>query len=91
MVPPMLILMAKSPVALKYDLSSIQYILSGAAPLSGEVIEQVKSRFPAIKMIGQGYGMTEMSMGAMIAEYSPDYPLSSVGKVIPNFELKVRF
>ncbi|CAD5228331.1 unnamed protein product [Bursaphelenchus xylophilus] len=89
MVPPMLIIMAKAPVALKYDLSSVQYILSGAAPLSREVIEQVRARFPSIRMIGQGYGMTEMSMGSHIAEYAPDYPLGSVGKIAPNFELRI--
>ncbi|CAD5221239.1 unnamed protein product [Bursaphelenchus okinawaensis] len=89
MVPPMLILMAKSPIALKYDLSSIDFILSGAAPLSADVMEQVLKRFPTIKQIGQGYGMTEMSMGGHLAEYDVNCPLGTVGRLAPNFEMRI--
>jgi 4-coumarate--CoA ligase len=38
--------MAKSPLTKKYDLSSVIDIGSGAAPLSGDVIEQYEKLWP---------------------------------------------
>ncbi|RDW77504.1 hypothetical protein BP6252_05557 [Coleophoma cylindrospora] len=46
MVPPVVVLLAKSPLTKKYDLSSVVDIGSGAAPLSGEVIEEAEALWP---------------------------------------------
>jgi 4-coumarate--CoA ligase len=46
-VPPIAVLLAKHPAAKQYDLSSIQSILSGAAPLSRAVSAEVEDLWPA--------------------------------------------
>lgn len=46
MVPPLVVALAKSPLTKKYDLSSVKEIGSGAAPLSGEVIEECEALWP---------------------------------------------
>eukprot|EP00123_Amoebidium_parasiticum_P013736 comp22123_c1_seq1/m.32344 comp22123_c1_seq1/g.32344 ORF comp22123_c1_seq1/g.32344 comp22123_c1_seq1/m.32344 type:complete len:576 (-) comp22123_c1_seq1:520-2247(-) len=60
-VPPIALFLAKHPVVDKFDLSSVREIVCGAAPLSKEVTEQLYARLPNIRVIRQGYGMTELS------------------------------
>lgn len=43
-VPPVVLLLAKSPIVLKYNLSSIRMLNSGAAPLTHELVETVWDR-----------------------------------------------
>ena len=45
LVPPIMLALAKHDVALKYDLSSVIEITSGAAPLGKETVEEVSKRF----------------------------------------------
>lgn len=42
--------LAKNPIVRKYDLSSIQYIGCGAAPLNKEHLDGVTSRVPEVIM-----------------------------------------
>jgi 4-coumarate--CoA ligase len=65
LVPPVLVLLAKSPLFDKYDLSSVKDIGSGAAHLSVEIEEQVMKRFKGEITIRQGYGMTETVFGTL--------------------------
>jgi 4-coumarate--CoA ligase len=44
LVPPVLLLLAKSPDVPKYDLSSLRMLNSGAAPLTKELVESVWNR-----------------------------------------------
>jgi long-chain acyl-CoA synthetase len=72
------------------DLSSVRSIGSGAAPMNHEMIRALQKRFPGI-IIAEGYGLTEMTMGAVIA---PSYrsglrKVGSVGRPIFDTELKV--
>ena len=48
------------PAVKNYDLSSLHAIMSGAAPLSPELTNQVAKLLPQV-CVGQGYGMTETS------------------------------
>jgi len=58
-VPPIVLALAKHPLVDQYDLSSIDVIFSGAAPLSGELGEEAANRLGCA--VVQGYGMTELS------------------------------
>jgi len=58
-VPPVAIALAKHPLVDKYDLSSIEQVFSGAAPLGAEVSDAVAKRLNCISV--QGFGMTELS------------------------------
>lgn len=43
-VPPIMVMFAKHPKVSEYDLSSVKRIICGAAPLSAEIEEAVKTR-----------------------------------------------
>jgi 4-coumarate--CoA ligase len=61
-VPPVVVALAKHPAVKsgKYDLSSVEAIGSGAAPLGREVCEEVEALWPPGQInIKQGWGMTE--------------------------------
>lgn len=62
-VPSVLVALAKSTGAHKYDLGSLQQISLGGAPLGKDVILSFNAKFPRIQ-IGQGYGLTE-TVGAI--------------------------
>ena len=49
-VPPILLLMVKSPLAAKFDLSSVELIVSGAAPLGKDLCEEVIRKLPKAKI-----------------------------------------
>jgi acyl-CoA synthetase (AMP-forming)/AMP-acid ligase II len=60
LVPPVMVALAKSPETKKFDLSSVEKVGSGAAPLGRKVIEEVESLWPkGVINVKQGYGMTE--------------------------------
>ncbi|CAH8385812.1 unnamed protein product [Eruca vesicaria subsp. sativa] len=57
-VPPVFLALAKQSVVKKYDLSSLKYIGSGAAPLGKDLMEECGRNIPNVVLM-QGYGMTE--------------------------------
>jgi len=67
-----------------YDLRGVRYLMSGAAPLSAELTEQLKKVLPNSD-IGQAYGMTETS--TTLTMYPLDQrigTLGSAGQLIPG-------
>jgi acyl-CoA synthetase (AMP-forming)/AMP-acid ligase II len=58
-VPPALLAMANFPEPGKFDTSSMEFIVSGAAPLPPEVAQRAQAAYGC--KILQGYGMTETS------------------------------
>ncbi|KAH7384722.1 hypothetical protein BKA64DRAFT_147548 [Cadophora sp. MPI-SDFR-AT-0126] len=58
LVPPILIRLVRDPIVDDYDLSCVERFSSGAAPLSEEIIQLLKKKFPGTGF-KQGYGMTE--------------------------------
>lgn len=60
MVPPIAVALAKHPDVRKYDLSSVRFVGSGAAPLGREVCAEVEQLWPDSRVnVKQGWGMTE--------------------------------
>ncbi|PHH80838.1 hypothetical protein CDD83_3660 [Cordyceps sp. RAO-2017] len=87
-VPPILIQISRRPeLCAKYDLSSIRWLFSGAAPLGSEVIDDLLKQYPKWK-IGQGYGMTETSPGVSMS-IETDCLLGSSGSLIPGTVAKL--
>jgi acyl-CoA synthetase (AMP-forming)/AMP-acid ligase II len=85
-VPPALLALAHHPKLGETDLSSLRFILSGAAPLPPEVAAMAAERF-GCPMI-QGYGMTETS--PLTNTVPIDAPKDgSVGPAVPDTEEKV--
>uniref|UniRef100_A0A1J3ITD7 4-coumarate--CoA ligase-like 7 n=2 Tax=Noccaea caerulescens TaxID=107243 RepID=A0A1J3ITD7_NOCCA len=57
-VPPVFLALAKQNIVKKYDLSSLKYIGSGAAPLGKDLMEECGRNIPNVVLM-QGYAMTE--------------------------------
>ncbi|KAF4440626.1 putative phenylacetyl-CoA ligase [Fusarium austroafricanum] len=55
-VPPIIIrIIHNQALCSKYDLNSVRWLYTGAAPLGKEVVEEVKRQYPKWR-VGQGYG-----------------------------------
>ena len=85
-VPSMLQILLSQPLE-DYDLSSLQYLSCGAAPLAHEVEEEVRRRVPSVS-IRQGYGLTESA--ALIATNPAGREKSgSVGIPVPGTTVRI--
>lgn len=78
LVPPIILGLAKHPIVDNYDLSSLDMIISAAAPLGKETEDAAKKRLDT--EIKQAWGMSELSpLGTM----NPDYNIKvSAGKIV---------
>jgi acyl-CoA synthetase (AMP-forming)/AMP-acid ligase II len=86
--PPVAVALAKHPIIDQYDLSCVDVIFSGAAPLDAELGHAVAKRLGCTVL--QGYGMTELSpVSHAIPDDRPDIDLNSVGFAVPNSECKL--
>lgn len=88
MVPPLMVFLAKHPLVDNYDLSSINELLCGAAPLSKEVQDAVYARLPNVETIRQGYGMSEMTLSTLV-QLGKYMKAGSVGILRPGMYAKV--
>jgi acyl-CoA synthetase (AMP-forming)/AMP-acid ligase II len=88
LVPPIVLGLAKHPLVDKYDLSKLNLIMSGAAPLGRDVAEACAKRLNCV--IKQGYGLTETSP---VTHINPDDPAKikqgSIGPCVSNTQAKV--
>jgi acyl-CoA synthetase (AMP-forming)/AMP-acid ligase II len=86
--PPVAVALAKHPIVDQYDLSCIDVIFSGAAPLDAELGHAVAKRLGCTML--QGYGMTELSpVSHCMPDDRPDLDLNSSGFALPNIECKL--
>ena len=83
------VLMAHPDFATR-DLSSVRAISSGAAPMSHEMVNVLRTRFNGIPIV-EGYGMTELTMGAITgpAYRSGLRKVGSVGIPSPDTSVKI--
>uniref|UniRef100_A0AAG5CN84 Luciferin 4-monooxygenase n=1 Tax=Anopheles atroparvus TaxID=41427 RepID=A0AAG5CN84_ANOAO len=86
-VPPLMVFLAKHPLVDNYDLSSLNTLLCGAAPLSKETADSVKKRI-GVKHVLQGYGMSETTL-AMVVQTAKCNKPGSVGKLQFGTKAKV--
>ena len=84
--PPMVVALAKHPVVDNYDLSTLRWITSAAAPLSAELAIECGRRLGCD--VVQGYGLTELSPVSHLTPTSMFKP-GSVGVTLPNTEVSI--
>ncbi|KAI7857864.1 hypothetical protein BDC45DRAFT_532162 [Circinella umbellata] len=84
--PPILIHLVNRPEVEKYDLSSLQRIGTGSAPISPSVVSRCAKKFQAF--VPQGYGMTETSPIITFQTLETAKP-DSIGPVIPCMAHKI--
>ncbi len=85
--PPILVMLSKRPETQRYDLRSVRDVLCGAAPLSRELQNECQRRFSM--QINQGWGMTEVTCGAIHVPGGVRDNTGSVGRLDPNCECKL--
>jgi acyl-CoA synthetase (AMP-forming)/AMP-acid ligase II len=80
-VPPVARLLARHPLVDRYDLSSLRFVLVGAAPCPASLEEECSQRLGC--PVAQGLGMTEAAPLTL-----PEEPLchGSVGRLVPETE-----
>nr|XP_006817098.1 PREDICTED: 4-coumarate--CoA ligase 1-like [Saccoglossus kowalevskii] len=89
-VPPIALFLAKHPVVDCYDVSSLNNILIGAAPLSEDLADAVIKRINRKLIVRQGYGLTENIVTHICYGNDPTkWTLGSSGILIPNTEAKI--
>ncbi len=84
--PPIVVAMAKHPLVDSYDMSKLEQVFSGAAPLSAELALEAGKRLDC--EVVQGYGMTELSPVSHITPAGQFKP-GSVGVTAPNTEMRI--
>jgi acyl-CoA synthetase (AMP-forming)/AMP-acid ligase II len=88
LVPPIVLALAKHPLVDKYDLSKLEMITCGAAPLSEDLAQACAERLGCL--VGQGYGLTETSPVTHLNPKDPDrIKHAAAGIVVSNTEVKV--
>jgi len=85
-VPPIVLGLAKHSAIEQYDISSLQQVFSGAAPLGGDIAEEAARRIDC--PVVQGYGMTELSPVSHLT-VGDDYKAGSSGVAIANTECRI--
>jgi acyl-CoA synthetase (AMP-forming)/AMP-acid ligase II len=92
--PPVAVALAKHPLVDSHDLSSLQSIMSGAAPLDEDLGHAVAERLNT--RLVQGYGMSELSPVSHATPFDGGKqlvgsvaPLSSCGWSVPNSVSKI--
>ncbi|WP_203645349.1 4-coumarate--CoA ligase family protein [Streptomyces sp. SID14478] len=87
--PPIVLALAKHPSVDRYDLSSLDYVISAAAPLDAELARACAHRI-GLPSVGQAYGMTELSPGThLVPRAADDPPPGTVGKLIASTEMRL--
>ncbi|WP_411576757.1 4-coumarate--CoA ligase family protein [Streptomyces mutabilis] len=88
--PPIVLALAKHPLVADYDLSSLRYVISAAAPLDANLAAACSRRL-GLPPVGQAYGMTELSPGTHVVplDAMDDAPPGTVGKLIAGTEMRI--
>lgn len=86
-VPPIVLALAMDPRVEEYDLSSLETITSGAAPLPEVVATTCRERLGCI--VKQGYGLTETSPVTHFNPRDRTIRITAAGLSVPNTETMI--
>ncbi|MFJ9560036.1 4-coumarate--CoA ligase family protein [Streptomyces fuscichromogenes] len=88
--PPIVLALAKHPTVAEYDLSSLKYVMSAAAPLDARLAAACSQRL-GLPPVAQAYGMTELSPGTHVVPLDALHqaPPGTVGKLIAGTEMRI--
>lgn len=89
LVPPQIVLLCKQEATKQYDFGHVKFCMSGAAPLSGELVASLRQVLPNA-VIGQGYGLTEaVASVCLIPPEAKDVTVGSSGRLLPGIKARV--
>ncbi|WP_293818968.1 AMP-binding protein [uncultured Corynebacterium sp.] len=84
--PPIAVALAKHPLVDKFDIGTLETVLSGAAALDAQLADSVANRL-GVRIL-QGFGMTETSPVTSVSDVGVT-PLDSIGLPVSNTEVKI--
>ncbi|KAF4946257.1 hypothetical protein FGADI_11334 [Fusarium gaditjirri] len=91
LAPPVVSMLVKSPLVSQYDLSTVKFLVCGAAPLQADVEKRLEALFSKTGARSrQGWGMSEATMSISLFgpdEFDPSH--GSVGYLVANMELQI--
>ena len=89
LVPPIVLALAKHPSVDHHDLSALEFVISGAAPLDAGVAQAAAARLDCTVL--QGYGLTETSPVISAPVRDPAMAsAASTGLILPDTEVRIR-
>lgn len=87
-VPPILVrMLSDKEECRKYDLTSVRFLYTGAAPTGKETVDELLRMYPKWH-VGQGYGMTETST-VVLSTSEHDIMQGTSGSLVPGVKAKV--
>ncbi|MFF3782634.1 4-coumarate--CoA ligase family protein [Streptomyces sp. NPDC001933] len=87
--PPIVLALAKHPSVERYDLSSLEYVVSAAAPLDAALAAACSRRL-GLPPVRQAYGMTELSPATHVVPLAAENPPpGAVGRLLPSTEMRI--
>ena len=86
-VPPVMQFLAGHPIVGTFDLSSLQLVGSGGAPMGAALEDRVCARLKCPTV--QGYGMTEVGAVLTLVDTRGALRPGSVGQVVPGTQARV--
>jgi long-chain acyl-CoA synthetase len=87
LVPTILTAMVNYPEISKYDLSSINYVVSGSAPLPVEIMNRFEQLTGSV--ILEGYGLTESSPVTHVNPVQSRRKAGSIGIALPSTDCRI--
>jgi long-chain acyl-CoA synthetase len=85
--PPMYVAWLNTPGVETFDLASVRFAVSGAAPLAPRVLQRFRSELGIA--IWEGYGLTETAPVLTTTAMGHEPIPGSVGKPVPDVELRL--
>lgn len=86
--PPIILALGKHPLVSEYNVSSLRFVNSAAAPLSRDLVDAVWERLRVT--VKQGYGLSETSPAVAVQLFDEWHKFQgSVGKLAPNMQAKI--
>jgi acyl-CoA synthetase (AMP-forming)/AMP-acid ligase II len=86
--PPVAAFLARSPAVSHRDLTSLEFLASGGAPLAPALHRALAARLPGCA-IGQGWGLSETSGAISVPRRREGSRPGTVATLLPNTELRV--
>lgn len=87
-VPPVALALAKAPIVDQYNLKSLRFMHSSAAPAPKEVILALHHRLGV--PVRQGYGLSEAAPGVCSQRSEVwDKPVGASGRLVPSMSAKI--
>lgn len=86
-VPSVVLSLANSDLASRYDFSRAQVINAGGAPFKADMVKRLYSKAPW--KLNQVYGMTEAAGYVAYQRFNEELPEGLVGSFLPNIEARL--